>query len=82
MSWIRLLMSSLGWQNFFRNFNKLAGMTGTALTELKEFGEIYQLKVSEVPTNRKMARDDNTDVVFRSQSGTASPLLCPEAACQ
>ena len=58
-------------QNFFRNFGKLAGMTGTALTEIKEFGEIYQLKVSEVPTNRKMAREDNTDVVFRSQSGAS-----------
>ena len=61
-------------QNFFRNFGKLAGMTGTAQTEAKEFSEIYQLKVSEVPTNRKLAREDATDVVFSKLSG-AHPFV-------
>ena len=46
-------------------------MTGTALTEVKEFSEIYKLKVAEVPTNRPLNREDSTDVVFRSLSGTS-----------
>ena len=58
-----------GVQNFFRTFDKLSGMTGTALTEAKEFSEIYKLKVAEVPTNRPTRRTDSTDVVFRSLDG-------------
>jgi preprotein translocase subunit SecA len=55
----------------------LAGMTGTAATEAAEFSNIYGLEVTEVPTNRPLARTDNPDVVFRSEAGelTASALL-------
>ncbi len=54
-------------QNFFRMYEKLAGMTGTAVTEEAEFGEIYNLDVIEIPTNRPIVRDDMEDVVFRSK---------------
>jgi len=54
-------------QNFFRMYDKLAGMTGTAVTEEAEFGEIYKLDVIEIPTNRPIVREDREDVVFRSK---------------
>lgn len=50
---------------------KLAGMTGTAITEAAEFSNIYKLEVTEVPTNRPINRIDNPDVVFRSEAGGA-----------
>jgi preprotein translocase subunit SecA len=56
-----LLMLNLG----HRNFPKLAGMTGTAATEVSEFDGIYKLPVAVVPTNRTIQRADNPDVVFR-----------------
>lgn len=52
-------------QNFFRGYPKLAGMTGTAATEGAEFQEIYNLRVTVVPPNRAISREDNPDVVFR-----------------
>jgi preprotein translocase subunit SecA len=54
-------------QNFFRMYNKLSGMTGTAVTEEGEFNEIYNLDVVEIPTNAQIRRDDRQDVVFRSK---------------
>ncbi|MBM3140300.1 MAG: preprotein translocase subunit SecA [Chloroflexi bacterium] len=54
-------------QNFFRLYEKLAGMTGTAVTEAEEFSEIYKLEVVVVPTHKPMIRDDMADLVFRSQ---------------
>jgi preprotein translocase subunit SecA len=54
-------------QNFFRMYEKLSGMTGTAVTEEAEFGEIYKLDVVEIPTNAPVRRIDNEDIVFRSQ---------------
>jgi len=53
-------------QNYFRMYSKLAGMTGTAITEAGELWEIYKLDVVEIPTNRKMAREDREDKIFRS----------------
>ena len=53
-------------QNYFRLYNKLSGMTGTALTEAEEFMEIYGLGVVEVPTNRPIARVDENDQVYRT----------------
>ena len=53
-------------QNYFRMYNKLAGMTGTAVTEAGEFWEIYKLDVVEIPTNRPISRDDKEDLIFRS----------------
>src|SRR5690606_8243067 len=54
-------------QNYFRMYDKLSGMTGTALTEADEFMDIYGLEVLEVPTNKKLARIDDHDEVYRSQ---------------
>ena len=62
-------IASVTYQAFFRTFPKLAGMTGTAETELTEFDKIYDLSVQVVPTNRSVSREDSTDVVFRSESG-------------
>ena len=60
-------LASSTFQNFFRQFEKLAGMTGTASTEAQEFLEIYGLDVLEIPTNLPMMRNDHNDVVFLSQ---------------
>ncbi len=59
-------MASVTFQNYFRLYEKLAGMTGTASTEAEEFMEIYKLGVVEVPTNRPVARKDNHDQVYRT----------------
>jgi len=58
--------ASVTFQNYFRLYEKLSGMTGTALTEAEEFAEIYALGVVEVPTNRPVARIDNDDKVYRT----------------
>ncbi|GBF93465.1 translocase subunit chloroplastic [Raphidocelis subcapitata] len=60
-----ITLASVSYQAFFRNFPKLAGMTGTAATEVSEFDGIYKLPVAVVPTNRAISRKDNPDVVFR-----------------
>ena len=62
-------LASISYQNFFRAFPKLAGMTGTAATEAQEFASIYDLDVTPVPTNRGASRADNPDVVFRTEGG-------------
>jgi preprotein translocase subunit SecA len=59
-------LASITFQNYFRMYQKLAGMTGTALTEADEFMDIYNLEVVEVPTNRPMIRDDQDDEVYRT----------------
>ena len=58
-------LASITFQNYFRMYEKLAGMTGTALTEAEEFGDIYNLEVLEVPTNMPLARIDDDDEVYR-----------------
>ncbi|KAK9207085.1 hypothetical protein WN943_017370 [Citrus x changshan-huyou] len=62
-------LASISYQNFFLQFPKLCGMTGTAATESTEFESIYKLKVTIVPTNKPMIRKDESDVVFRSTTG-------------
>ncbi|MEC8494698.1 MAG: preprotein translocase subunit SecA, partial [Planctomycetota bacterium] len=59
-------LATITFQNYFRMFDKLAGMTGTAMTEAGEFHKIYELDVISVPTNKPIARDDHIDVVFRT----------------
>src|SRR4051812_23816078 len=59
-------LASITFQNYFRLYPKLAGMTGTAMTEAEEFGDIYKLEVIEVPTNLPVRRDDTDDEVYRS----------------
>ncbi|KAM7277283.1 hypothetical protein ACFE04_019149 [Oxalis oulophora] len=62
-------LASISYQNFFLQFPKLCGMTGTAATESAEFESIYKLKVTIVPTNKAMIRKDESDVVFKATSG-------------
>src|ERR687898_433988 len=59
-------LATITFQNYFRMYSKLAGMTGTADTEATEFGQIYKLDVVVVPTNRPMVRDDRADLVYRT----------------
>ncbi|REJ83438.1 MAG: preprotein translocase subunit SecA [Acidobacteria bacterium] len=59
-------LATITFQNYFRMYDKLAGMTGTADTEASEFGQIYKLDVVVIPTNRPMARDDRPDLVYRT----------------
>ena len=62
-------LATITFQNFFRLYDKLSGMTGTALTEAEEFASIYQLDVVEIPTNKPVARLDQTDVVYKTEAG-------------
>uniref|UniRef100_A0ACD5VNF5 Uncharacterized protein n=1 Tax=Avena sativa TaxID=4498 RepID=A0ACD5VNF5_AVESA len=64
-----ITLASISYQNFFLQFPKLCGMTGTAATEKQEFESIYKLKVTVVPTNKPMIRKDDSDVVFRATNG-------------
>ncbi|CAI0470096.1 unnamed protein product [Linum tenue] len=64
-----ITLASISYQNFFLQFPKLCGMTGTAATESTEFESIYKLKVTIVPTNKSMIRKDDSDVVFRATVG-------------
>ncbi|MDD4125575.1 MAG: preprotein translocase subunit SecA [Eubacteriales bacterium] len=67
--------ATITFQNYFRLYAKLSGMTGTALTEEDEFREIYNLDVVEIPTNRPMVRKDHTDVVFKTVNGKFNHIL-------
>ncbi len=62
-------LATITFQNYFRMYKKLSGMTGTALTEEMEFRDIYSLDVVEVPTNKPMIRDDHDDVVYKTVAG-------------
>ena len=62
-------LASITFQNYFRLYTKLSGMTGTAMTEEEEFKEIYKLDVIEIPTNRPVQRIDHPDVVFKTEKG-------------
>ena len=62
-------LASITFQNYFRLYNKLSGMTGTAMTEEEEFREIYKLDVVEIPTNKPVIRKDKPDVVFKTEKG-------------
>lgn len=62
-------LASISYQNLFRTYPKLGGMTGTAQTESAEFANIYDLAVTVVPTNRTVSRTDNPDVVFKTETG-------------
>ncbi|MBI2421891.1 MAG: preprotein translocase subunit SecA [Candidatus Hydrogenedentes bacterium] len=62
-------VASITYQNYFRLYNKLAGMTGTALTEAVEFQKVYRLDVVQIPTNLPLIREDLTDLIFRTEDG-------------
>ncbi len=61
-------LATITFQNYFRMYAKLSGMTGTAMTEKAEFEEIYKLDVIEIPTNRPMARKDNNDIIYKNEN--------------
>jgi preprotein translocase subunit SecA len=60
-------LATITFQNYFRLYGKLAGMTGTAMTEAEEFSKIYNLEVTAIPTHRAMVRDDQSDLVYRTE---------------
>ncbi len=75
-------LASITFQNYFRLYPKLAGMTGTAMTEAAEFGEIYSLDVIEVPTNMPCIRDDQDDEVYRTEEEKYNAIIDQIADCQ
>ena len=68
-------LATITFQNFFRMYDKLSGMTGTAMTEEEEFREIYKLDVVEIPTNRPMIRQDQPDVVYKTERGKFNAVI-------
>jgi len=74
-------LASITFQNYFRLYAKLSGMTGTALTEENEFREIYSLDVVEVPTNRPMIRKDFPDAVYKSRAGKYRAIVQKIVEC-
>ena len=68
-------LATITFQNYFRQYDKLAGMTGTALTEQEEFEEIYKLDVIEIPTNRPMIRVDNHDLIYKTEEGKFDAVI-------
>ena len=74
-------LATITFQNFFRLYDKLSGMTGTALTEEEEFAAIYRLDVVEIPTNRPVARIDHTDVVYKTVTGKFRAIVKQVEAC-
>jgi len=68
-------LATITFQNYFRLYSKLSGMTGTALTEEMEFREIYKLDVVEIPTNRPMIREDHPDVVYKNEAGKLRAVI-------
>jgi preprotein translocase subunit SecA len=62
-------VATITYQNYFRRYDKLAGMTGTAITEATEFMKIYELQVVEIPTNRDMVRQDKNDQIYKTKDG-------------
>jgi len=68
-------LATITFQNYFRLYDKLSGMTGTAATEAEEFHKIYQLEVVAIPTHRPMVRDDGADLVFRNEQGKFNAVI-------
>jgi len=68
-------LATITFQNFFRLYDKLSGMTGTALTEEEEFAAIYLLDVVEIPTNKPVIRQDHTDVVYKTEAGKFRAII-------
>ena len=74
-------LATITFQNYFRLYNKLSGMTGTALTEEEEFGAIYKLDIVEIPTNRPLARVDDHDVVYKTEAAKYRAVIEQIKAC-
>ena len=74
-------LATITFQNYFRLYGKLSGMTGTAMTEEEEFGTIYALDIVEIPTNRPLARKDNPDVVYKNEAGKYRAIVNQIVEC-
>ena len=74
-------LATITFQNYFRLYNKLSGMTGTAMTEEEEFGTIYALDIVEIPTNKPLARIDHPDVVYKNEVGKYRAIVNQIEAC-
>ena len=74
-------LATITFQNYFRLYDKLSGMTGTALTEQEEFGAIYELDIVEIPTNRPLIRIDQPDVVYKNVAGKLRAIVKQIEAC-
>ena len=74
-------LATITFQNFFRLYDKLSGMTGTALTEEEEFGSIYKLDVVEIPTNKPVIRKDQPDVVYKTEAGKFRAIIRQVEEC-
>jgi preprotein translocase subunit SecA len=70
-----MTLATISFQNYFRLYNKLAGMTGTAMTESEEFHQIYKLDTVEVPTNRTLNRTDRPDRIYRNEQGKFRAII-------
>ena len=68
-------LATVTFQNYFRLYSKLSGMTGTAMTEEEEFGTIYELDIVEIPTNKPIARTDHQDVVYKTDAGKLRAIV-------
>jgi len=70
-----MTLATVSFQNYFRIYDKLSGMTGTAFTEAEEFQQIYGLDVIQIPANKKIARIDETDLIFKTEAGKIQALV-------
>src|ERR1044072_9485688 len=70
-----MTLATISFQNYFRLYEKLSGMTGTAVTESKEFHQIYNLDVVEIPSNRKLAREDRQDRIYKNEKGKFKAIV-------
>jgi preprotein translocase subunit SecA len=70
-----MTLATISFQNYFRLYEKLAGMTGTAQTEAEEFHTIYKLDVLEIPSNRKVIREDRSDRIYRTEKGKFKAII-------
>ena len=68
-------LASITFQNYFRMYKKLSGMTGTALTSAEEFDKVYKLEVVQIPTNKPMTREDLPDVVYKNEKGKFNAIV-------
>ena len=74
-------LATITFQNYFRLYDKLSGMTGTAMTEQEEFGTIYNLDIIEIPTNRPIARIDDPDVVYKTEAAKYRAVIAQVKEC-
>jgi preprotein translocase subunit SecA len=70
-----MTLATISFQNYFRLYDKLSGMTGTAMTESEEFHQIYKLDVVEVPSNRSLARQDRPDRIYKTEAGKFKAII-------